>query len=295
MAYETIKYEIDEQILTITLNRPDKLNAFNATMQAEMIAAFDAADEDDNVRAIIVTGAGRGFCAGADLRPAPTPSTRDARRGPVKRAGRRQGRLQRSAGARRRRPGDAAHLQMPETRDRGDQRPGGRHRRHHAAADGYPHRLGERPHRLRVLPARHRARGGSSWFLPRLVGIAQALEWCYTGRVFPAQEALAGRLVSRSCRPTNCCRPRVRWPRRSPTNRAGIGGADPPDDVAHARRRRSDGSPQGRQPRHLCARPVRGRQGRRGVVPGKRPAVFKNKVSSDMPDYFPWWDEREYK
>ena len=67
MAYETIKYEVAEQILTITLNRPDKLNAFNATMQREMIEAFDAADKDDNVRAIIVTGAGRGFCAGADL------------------------------------------------------------------------------------------------------------------------------------------------------------------------------------------------------------------------------------
>lgn len=67
MAYETIKYEVDDQILTITLNRPDKLNAFNGTMQQELIDAFDAADKDDNVRAIIVTGAGRGFCAGADL------------------------------------------------------------------------------------------------------------------------------------------------------------------------------------------------------------------------------------
>src|ERR1700722_20994156 len=67
MAYETIKYEVAEQILTITLNRPDKLNAFNATMQKEMIDAFDQADKDDNIRAIIVTGAGRGFCAGADL------------------------------------------------------------------------------------------------------------------------------------------------------------------------------------------------------------------------------------
>ena len=57
MAYETIKYEVAEQILTITLNRPDKLNAFNAAMQKEMIDAFDAADKDDNIRAIIVTGA----------------------------------------------------------------------------------------------------------------------------------------------------------------------------------------------------------------------------------------------
>src|SRR3954463_11299496 len=67
MAYETIKDEIAENILTITLNRPDKLNAFTGTMQAELIDAFDRADKDDEVRAIIVTGAGRGFCAGADL------------------------------------------------------------------------------------------------------------------------------------------------------------------------------------------------------------------------------------
>ena len=83
MAYETIKYEIAEQILTITLNRPDKLNAFNGQMQAELIDAFDAADKDDNVRAIIVTGAGRGFCAGADLSSGADTFDRDARRGPV--------------------------------------------------------------------------------------------------------------------------------------------------------------------------------------------------------------------
>src|SRR3982074_46663 len=85
MAYETIKYEVAEQILTITLNRPDKLNAFNAQMQKELISAFDTADQDDDVRAIIVTGAGRGFCAGADLSSGADTFDRDARRGPVKR------------------------------------------------------------------------------------------------------------------------------------------------------------------------------------------------------------------
>src|SRR5260370_4739935 len=85
MAYETIKYEVAEQILTNTLNRPDKLNAFNGTMQKEMIDAFDAADKDDTIRAIIVTGAGRAFCAGADLSSGAGTFDRDARRGPVKR------------------------------------------------------------------------------------------------------------------------------------------------------------------------------------------------------------------
>src|ERR1700709_2055818 len=85
MTYETIKYEIAEQILTITLNRPDKLNAFNGAMQKELIEAFDAADKDDNVRAIIVTGGGGAFCAGADLSEGAKTFDRDARRGPVKR------------------------------------------------------------------------------------------------------------------------------------------------------------------------------------------------------------------
>src|SRR4029077_6620528 len=85
MAYETIKYEVAEQILTITLNRPDKLNAFNATMQKAMIDAFDQADRDDGVRAIIVTGEGRAFCSGADLSSGADTFDRDARRGPVRR------------------------------------------------------------------------------------------------------------------------------------------------------------------------------------------------------------------
>ena len=67
MAYETIIYEVEDNVLTITLNRPERLNAFTREMQAEMIDALDRADADDEVRAIIVTGAGRGFCAGADL------------------------------------------------------------------------------------------------------------------------------------------------------------------------------------------------------------------------------------
>src|ERR1700740_1398950 len=86
MAYETIKYEVEEQILTITLNRPDKLNAFTGKMREKMIEAFDRADGDDNIRAIIVTGAGRGFCAGADLSSGGDTFDRDARRGPVKRS-----------------------------------------------------------------------------------------------------------------------------------------------------------------------------------------------------------------
>src|ERR1700684_3117748 len=87
MAYETLKYEVADQILTITLNRPDKLSTFSGVMLKKMIETLDAADADDNVRAIIITGAGRGFCAGADLSSGADTFDRDARRGPDKRFG----------------------------------------------------------------------------------------------------------------------------------------------------------------------------------------------------------------
>src|SRR6201981_3485308 len=87
MAYETVKYEVADRILTITLNRPGKLNAFNPLMQKEWIDPFACADQDDDIRAIIVTGAGRAFCAGADLSSGADTFDRDAKRGPVKRHG----------------------------------------------------------------------------------------------------------------------------------------------------------------------------------------------------------------
>src|SRR5437899_12722911 len=197
MAYETIKYEVDDQILTITLNRPDKLNAFNAQMQGELIDAFDAADKDDNVRAIIVTGAGRGFCAGADLSSGADTFDRDARRGPVKRFA--DGKV------------DYSDSQV---RDGGGQvtlrifkclKPV------IAAVNGPAVGIGVTMQlAMDIRIASDAARFGfvfsqagivpeaaSSWFLPRIVGIAQALAWCYTGRVCPAQEALAGRLVGK--------------------------------------------------------------------------------------------------
>src|SRR5437660_10912281 len=197
MAYETIKYEVSEQILTITLNRPEKLNAFTGQMQQELIAAFDAADKDDNVRAIIVTGAGRAFCAGADLSSGADTFDRDARRGPVKRLA-----------------SGAVDYSDPNVRDGGGQvtlrifkclKPV------IAAVDGRAVGIGLTMQlAMDIRIASEAARFGfvfsqrgivpeaaSIWFPPRIVGISPALEWCYTGRVFSAQEALVGRLVSR--------------------------------------------------------------------------------------------------
>jgi enoyl-CoA hydratase/carnithine racemase len=296
MAYETIKYEISEQILTITLNRPEKLNAFTGQMQQEMIAAFDAADEDDDIRAIIVTGEGRGFCAGADLSSGANTFDRDARRGPVKKL-----------------PNGATDYSDPQVRD------GGGHvtlrifkslKPVIAAVNGPAVGIGVTMQlAMDIRIASEAARFGfvfsqrgivpeaaSSWFLPRIVGIAQALEWCYTGRVFSAQEALAGRLVSKVVPPDQLI----------PTARAlakEIAAKTAPVSVALIRQMmwRMMGADDPMEAHKVDSRGIyaRGRSDdvKEGVVSflEKRPAQFKNKVSSDMPDYFPWWDEREYK
>jgi enoyl-CoA hydratase/carnithine racemase len=296
MAYETIKYEIAEQILTVTLNRPDKLNAFNGVMQRELIEAFDAADKDDNVRAIIVTGSGRAFCAGADLSSGAETFDRDARRGPVRRLA--DGRVDYSD---------------PNIRDGGGQvtlrifkclKPV------IAAVNGPAVGIGATMQlAMDVRIASENARFGfvfsqrgivpeaaSSWFLPHIVGISQALEWCYTGRVFPAQEALAGRLVSKVV-PSDELLPAARALAREIATRAA------PVSVALIRQMmwRMLGAGDPMEAHKVDSRGIYARGRSEDVKEGvmsfleKRAPDFRNKVSSDMPDYFPWWDEREYK
>jgi enoyl-CoA hydratase/carnithine racemase len=296
MAYETILYSVEEQILTITLNRPDKLNAYNATMQAEMIDAFDKADADDNVRAIIITGAGRGFCAGADLSSGGNTFDRDARRGPV-----------------RRNADGSVDYSDEMARDGGGQvtlrmfkclKPVIGAINGPAVGIGATMQLA-----MDIRIASENARFGfvfsqrgivpeaaSSWFLPRIVGISQALEWCYSGRVFPAQEALAGRLVSRVV-PHDELIPAARalaktfMEKTAPVSvaliRQMMWRLSATDDPMEAHKIDSRG---------IYAR-GRSEDVKEGVVAflEKRPAAFKNKVSTDMPDYFPWWDERDYK
>ena len=296
MAYETIKYEVAGQILTITLNRPEKLNAFTGVMQKELIDAFDKADGDDNVRAIIVTGAGRAFCAGADLSEGAKTFDRDARRGPVKRLA-----------------SGAVDYSDPNARDGGGQvtlrifkslKPVIGAINGAAVGIGVTMQLA-----MDIRIASEAARFGfvfsqrgivpeaaSSWFLPRIVGISQALEWCYTGRVFPAQEALAGRLVSKVVPPDDLL----------PTARAlakEIADKTAPVSVALIRQMmwRMLGADDPMEAHKVDSRGIyaRGRSEdvKEGVVAflEKRPAAFRDKVSSDMPDYFPWWEEREYK
>lgn len=296
MAYETILYSVEDQILTITLNRPEKLNAYNATMQAELIDAFDKADADDDVRAIIITGAGRGFCAGADLSSGADTFDRDARRGPV-----------------RRNADGKVDYSDEMVRDGGGQvtlrmfkclKPVIGAINGPAVGIGATMQLA-----MDIRIASENARFGfvfsqrgivpeaaSSWFLPRIVGIAQALEWCYSGRVFPAQEALAGRLVSRVV-PHDELLPTAREMARTFIDKTA------PVSVALIRQMmwRLTAMDDPMEAHKIDSRGIyaRGRSEdvKEGVVAflEKRPAAFKNKVSTDMPDYFPWWDERDYK
>ena len=186
MEYTQIIYEVDDNVATITLNRPDKLNAFTGTMMYELIDAFDQVDADDDVRAVIVTGAGRGFCAGADL---------SASGGETFSSGGSD--IQTDAGV----PRDGGG--MVSLRIFNCTKPVIGAINGAAVGVGVTMTL---PMDFRLASEHAKfgfvfARRGivpeacSSYFLPRLVGISQATEWCYTGRVFPADEARAGGLV----------------------------------------------------------------------------------------------------
>src|SRR3990167_667599 len=153
-TFETLLYTVDDGIATVTLNRPEKMNAFTTQMRDDLVAVFDETDANDDVRVVIITGAGRAFCAGADLSSG--GKTFDyASRGESARDKYKVGDV-----SRRRRDQHAAHLQEPQTRDRRDQRRGGRRRHDDTDADGHPHGQPRRTLRLRVRAPRHHARGG---------------------------------------------------------------------------------------------------------------------------------------
>jgi enoyl-CoA hydratase/carnithine racemase len=298
MAYEQIKYEVEDNILTITLNRPDKMNAFTHVMMDELIAAFDAADADDNVRAIIVTGAGRAFCAGADLSEGGATFDRAAR------PDRKTAPL---------RPNGEVEWSDEAVRDGG-----GRVTLRifrslkpvigaiNGAAVGIgvtmqlamDIRLASTEARFGFVFARRGIvpEAASSWFLPRIVGISQALEWCYSGRVFPAQEALAGRLVSQVL-PADELLPAARAIARE------IAENTAPVSIALIRQMmwRMLGADDPMEAHKIDSRGIYSRGASADVKEGvmsfleKRPAKFTQTVSKDMPSYFPWWTEREYK
>jgi enoyl-CoA hydratase/carnithine racemase len=198
MPFAEILYEVEDGVLTLTLNRPTKLNALTRVMLGELLEALDRADADDAVRAVIVTGAGRAFCAGADLSAG--AQTFDV----AARAGDRAARGDEKPGAPHRDGGGLVTLRIFDLK-----------KPVIAAINGPAVGFGATmtlPMDVRIASSAARmgfvfSRRGvvpeacSTWFLPRVVGISQAAEWVYSGRVFPAAEALAGGLVSRVVEP----------------------------------------------------------------------------------------------
>ncbi len=290
--FETLLYSVEDGIATITLNRPDRMNAFTATMMLDLIAAFDETDADDNVKVVIVTGSGeRAFCAGADLGSG--GSTFDYKsRGEAAREEAKVGDVYRDGGGR-------VTLRIYNSL-----------KPVIAAVNGAAVGIGVTMQlamdiRLASTSARFGfvfARRGitpeaaSSWFLPRLVGLQTALEWCYTGRVFPAQEALDRGLVRSLHEPADLLPAAKALAREIADNTApvsialtrqmlwrGAGFAHPMD--AHMADSRA-----------IQARGASG-DAKEGVTSflEKRAPSYPNKVSTDVPDIWPEWKEPQFR
>jgi enoyl-CoA hydratase/carnithine racemase len=291
--FETIRYAVEDSIATLTLARPDKLNAVNVQMIADVLAALDLADGDDHVRALIVTGEGRAFCAGADLSrgedsfKARAHEHREVTEGES---------LYSQQWARE--PGGIIALRLyaltkPVI----------------AAINGPCAGAGVTlPLPMDVRLASETARFGfvfarrgmvpevcSSWFLPRVVGISTALEWCCSGRPVSAEEALAAGLV-RAVLPPEQLLPEARRLAREMTENSA------PVSVALTRQMlwRGLGMAHPMEAHRIESRGIYARGRSADVAEGvrafldKRPPVFPEKVSRDMPDYYPWWDEPDY-
>jgi enoyl-CoA hydratase/carnithine racemase len=285
MAFEQIHTELADGVLQITLNRPERLNAWTPTMARELHEAFDQADADDEVRAVIVTGAGRGFCAGADLGAG--GETFDYR----------------ARGA-----GDATVV-----RDNGGQftlRVFESKKPVIAAINGPAVGVGATmtlPMDVRLAAEDAKigfvfARRGivpeacSSWFLPRVVGISRAMEWVATGRVFSAREALEAGLV-RTLHPKDELLGAARELAREIADNAA------PVSVALARQMmwRMLGAEHPMVAHRADSRAMFARGQSADAVEGvtsfleKRPANFSDRVSAGLPEIQPGWREPQFE
>ena len=291
MSYNTLGYAVESGIATITLSRPDKLNAFTVEMMDEMLDALDRIDADDNVRAVIVTGEGRAFCAGADLSQGADAFVLGGNvEGP-------DGRLNYSSDSARD-GGGRVTLRLFECL-----------KPVIAAINGpavgigatmtlaMDIRIASETARIGFVFARRGIvpEAASSFFLPRLVGISQALEWCYSGRVFDAHEGLRGGLL-RSLHAPDDLLPAARAIAR------GFADDTAPVSIALIRQMmwRGLGMSHPMDAHRIDSRGILSRGRSSDVAEGvtafleKRAPVFQDRVSRDMPDYFPWWDELQY-
>ncbi|MDA2958144.1 MAG: crotonase/enoyl-CoA hydratase family protein [Actinomycetota bacterium] len=285
MDFQEILYSVDGPVATITLNRPDKMNAFTNRMLKEMIAAFDASDTDDDVRAVIVTGAGRAFCAGADLSGggetfAKGGSDVAAKSGVVRDGGG----LVALRIFESKKPvigainGAAVGVGVTMTLPM-DIR---------LASDGA--KFGFVFAKRGIVPE-----AASSWFLPRLVGISQAAEWCYTGRIIGAEEALRGRLV----RSVHAGDELMNVAREIALE---IANGTAPVSVALTRQMlwRMLGADHPMEAHRVDSRAINSRGASADASEGvmsfleKRPADFPVKVSDGLPDVFPDWQDPQF-
>ena len=285
MEYTQIIYDVADRVATVTLNRPEQLNAFTNVMMREVIDAFDRSDADDGVRAVVMTGAGRGFCAGADLSAGGETFAKGGSDVQTRVGVPRDG-------------GGLVSLRIYES-----------HKPVIGAINGAAVGVGVTmtlPMDIRLASTSARfgfvfARRGivpeacSSWFLPRVVGIQRATEWVYTGRIFPASEALAGGLVRSVHEPDDLLPAAYAIAQEIADNTA-------PVSVALSRHMlwRMLGADHPMEAHRVDSRgiAVRGPSGdaREGVVSflEKRPAVFADKVSDGLPGIFPDWQDPEF-
>lgn len=297
--FETIITETTDGIFTLTLNRPDGMNAFTPLMMTEMCAAFDTADADDSVRAVIVTGAGKAFCAGADL--AGGGATFDYAKRPDKLE---QGSPIQNDGS--------VDFEHPGVRDNGGKltlRIFACKKPVIGAINGAAVGIGatmQLPMDFRLASEKARfgfvfARRGivpeaaSSWFLPRLVGIGQALEWCYSGRVFDADEALRGGLVRSIHAPGDLLG-------AARTFAKALTADSAPVSVALTRNMmwRMMGAAHPMDAHRLDSRLIWSRGSSSDAAEGvssfleKRAAQYPDGVSQDLPHFSPWMDDPDW-
>ncbi len=284
-SYTQIILDVAGRVATITLNRPDQLNAFTNTMMRELIDAFDRCDADDEVRAVIVTGAGRGFCAGADLSSGGSTFAKGGSDVSTPTGVPRDG-------------GGLVALRIFESTKPVIGAINGA-----AVGVGVTMTL---PMDIRLASDNAKfgfvfARRGivpeaaSSWFLPRIVGISQAAEWVYTGRLIPAAEALDGGLV-RSVHAPEDLLPAAQ------AIAAEIATHTAPVSVALSRQMlwRMMGASHPMEAHRVDSRAIAIRGASADATEGvesfleKRPAVFPMRVSDGLPEVFPEWEDPEF-
>jgi enoyl-CoA hydratase/carnithine racemase len=289
MQFEQIRYETTGRLLTITLNRPDRMNAFTGKMCEELLAAFDRAEADDEVKAVIVTGAGRAFCAGADLQAGGETWGKHAEKLAT------QSQTERYVGdgggqvtrriydftkpviAAINGPAVGVGLTMTLAMDI-----------RIAAPDL---KMGFVFAGRGIVPE-----ACSSWFLPRIVGISKALEWCYSARVFRSEEGLEAGLLRSLHAPDDLLPTARRLAQEFIDNSSAV-------SMALVRqmmwRMLSAPHPIDAHEIDTAALAALGKSAdaREGITAflEKRPAKFTDRVSQHLPKFFPWWKDREFK